>query len=93
MRVVRFHELGGPEVLRLEEAAPGVPGTGEARVRIQVIGLNRAEASFRSGRYIEQARELPSGLGYEASGVVEQLGDGESGFAVGDRVSILPPSR
>ncbi|GAA1957770.1 zinc-dependent alcohol dehydrogenase family protein [Kitasatospora viridis] len=90
MRVVRFHELGGPEVLRLEEAAPGVPGAGEALVRIRVIGLNRAEASFRAGRYIEQARELPAGLGYEAAGVIEQVGDGESGFAVGDRVSILP---
>ncbi|MFE9424029.1 zinc-dependent alcohol dehydrogenase family protein [Kitasatospora sp. NPDC006697] len=90
MRVVRFHELGGPEVLRLEEAEPGLPGSGEVRVRIAVIGLNRAEANFRLGRYIEQAKELPSSLGYEAAGVVEELGDGVTGFAVGDRVSILP---
>ncbi|MFC8455289.1 zinc-dependent alcohol dehydrogenase family protein [Kitasatospora sp. NPDC057223] len=97
-RVVRFHELGGPEVLRLEEAAPGTPGPGEALVRIGAIGLNRSEAGFRAGRYFEQPRSLPAGLGYEAAGTIELLGDGDGedgaggadGFAVGDAVSILP---
>ena len=90
-RVVRFHELGGPEVLRLEEAVPGTPGPGEALVRIGAIGLNRSEAGFRAGRYFEQPRSLPAGLGYEAAGTIELLGgDGADGFAVGDAVSVLP---
>ncbi|MFE9426387.1 zinc-dependent alcohol dehydrogenase family protein [Kitasatospora sp. NPDC006697] len=89
-RVVRFHELGGPEVLRLEEAEPGLPGPGEALVRIEAIGLNRAEASFRAGRYVEQPRALPCGLGYEAAGTVEAVGPGAASFAPGDPVSVLP---
>ncbi len=91
-RVVRFHEFGGPEVLRLEESAPGTPGPGEALVRIGAIGLNRSEAGFRAGRYFQQPRSLPAGLGYEAAGTIELLGDGDGadGFAAGDSVSILP---
>ena len=65
-RVVRFHKLGGPEVLQIEDLEVGPPGAGEMRVRMEAIGLNRAEAMYRSGTYLEQPR-LPSGLGYEAS--------------------------
>jgi len=77
-KVVRFHEFGGPEVLRFESLEVGEPGAGEVRVRIEAIGLNRAEAAFRSGRYIERAI-LPARLGYEAAGVVEALGEGVKG--------------
>ena len=74
-KVVRFHEFGGPEVLRFESVEVGEPGAGEVRVRVEAIGLNRAEAAFRSGRYIERA-VLPARLGYEAAGTVEALGEG-----------------
>ena len=79
-KVVRFHEFGGPEVMRFDSLEVGEPGAGEVRVRIEAIGLNRAEAAFRSGRYIEKA-QLPARLGYEAAGVVEALGEGEIGRA------------
>lgn len=88
-RTIRFHEFGGPEVLRFESLDAGDPGEGELRVRIEAIGLNRAEASFRSGRYVEKA-QLPSRIGYEAAGIVEAAGPGVQGFAPGDPVCILP---
>ena len=88
-RVVRFHQLGGPEVLQIEDLEAGAPGEGELRVRIEAIGLNRAEQMFRSGTYLEQP-VLPSMNGYEASAVVEALGPGVSGLAPGDLVSVIP---
>ena len=88
-RVVRFHEFGGPEVLKFEDLAIGDPAPGEMRVRIQAIGLNRAEAAFRSGHYIEKAL-LPARLGYEAAGIVEAIGAGVSGFQIGDAVCVIP---
>jgi NADPH:quinone reductase-like Zn-dependent oxidoreductase len=87
--VVRFHEFGGPEVLQFESLEVGEPGAGEVRVRIEAIGLNRAEAAFRSGRYIERAI-LPARIGYEAAGVVEALGDGVKGYSVGEPICVLP---
>ncbi|MCX4986126.1 zinc-dependent alcohol dehydrogenase family protein [Streptomyces sp. NBC_00572] len=89
-RTVRFHELGGPEVLRLEDLDPGEPGAGEVRIRVDAIGLNRAEALFRSGRYIEQPARLPSGLGNEAAGVIETIGTGVAGLEAGQAVSVVP---
>jgi len=88
-RTIRFHEFGGPEVLRFESLDVGPPGEGEVLVRIEAIGLNRAEASFRSGRYVEKA-QLPSRVGYEAAGVVETPGSGVHGFESGQPVCILP---
>lgn len=88
-RCVRFYELGGPEVLKIEEREVGEPGPGEVRVRMQAIGLNRAEVMFRTGTYLQQPK-LPSGLGYEGAGVVEALGDGVTAVAAGDEVSIVP---
>ncbi|CAL9531255.1 L-threonine 3-dehydrogenase [Nocardiopsis dassonvillei] len=89
-RTVLFHEYGGPEVLTLADAPPGEPGAGEALVRVDAIGLNRAEALFRSGRYIEPVRRFPARLGLEAAGAVEALGPGVTGLRVGDEVSVLP---
>ncbi|KQW55055.1 zinc-dependent alcohol dehydrogenase family protein [Ensifer sp. Root127] len=89
-RVVRFHEHGGPEVLRIEDHDVAGPGTGEVQIRVKALGLNRAEALLRSGRYIETPT-LPSGLGLEAAGVIETIGGGVDGFAPGDAVSIIPP--
>jgi NADPH:quinone reductase-like Zn-dependent oxidoreductase len=88
-KVVRVHEHGGPEVLRIVEFEVGRPGPGEVRLRVEAIGLNRSEAMFRSGAYPVKPK-LPTLIGYEAAGVVELLGDGVQGFAVGDRVCVLP---
>ncbi|WP_331371399.1 zinc-dependent alcohol dehydrogenase family protein [Sinorhizobium chiapasense] len=90
VRVVRFHELGGPEVLRIEDIDVVGPGPGEVQVRVKALGLNRAEALIRAGTYIETPT-LPSGLGLEAAGIVETLGEGLEGFAPGDVVSVVPP--
>ncbi|MFI8516285.1 zinc-dependent alcohol dehydrogenase family protein [Streptomyces sp. NPDC085481] len=83
---VVFHELGGPEVLTVEELVLAAPGPGEVRVRVEAIGLNRAEALFRSGGYYYQATLPGSRLGYEAAGVVEEVGEGVTAFAPGDAV-------
>lgn len=88
-RVVRFHKTGGPEVLQIDQVDIGAPGPGELRLRVHAIGLNRAEAMFRSGMYLEQPK-LPSRLGYEAAGAVEAIGEGVTGFAIGDKVSTIP---
>jgi NADPH:quinone reductase-like Zn-dependent oxidoreductase len=88
-RVVRFHELGGPEVLRIENVNLPGPGRGEIQIRVKALGLNRAEAMLRRGTYIETA-PLPSGLGYEAAGIVEKIGEDVDGFAMGDAVSVVP---
>jgi NADPH:quinone reductase-like Zn-dependent oxidoreductase len=88
-RQVRFHELGGPEVLRIENVNAPEPGAGELRLKVKAIGLNRAEALFRLGHYLESP-VLPSRLGYEAAGTVDALGPGVTEFAPGDRVSVIP---
>lgn len=88
-RIVRFHRTGGPEVLQLDELDIGQPKAGEIRIRVRALGLNRAEAMFRSGAYLETPT-LPAKLGYEASGEVEAVGQGVTGFAVGDAVSTIP---
>ncbi|NUT12606.1 MAG: zinc-dependent alcohol dehydrogenase family protein [Nonomuraea sp.] len=89
-RTVLFHELGGPEVMRLEDVAAGAPGPGEVLVRVEAIGLNRAEALFRSGHYIEPVRRFPARLGTEAAGVVEAVGEGVTGLRPGQPVSTVP---
>lgn len=89
-RVIRFHEHGGPEVLRIEHVQVPQPAHGEVRIRVKALGINRAEALIRAGRYIESPT-FPSGLGLEAAGIIEQLGEGVDGLQVGDRVSVIPP--
>ncbi|WP_214471232.1 zinc-dependent alcohol dehydrogenase family protein [Mesorhizobium sp. dw_380] len=89
-RMVRFHQLGGPEVLRIEDVDLPSPAAGEVQIRVKALGLNRAEALLRSGAYIETPA-LPSGLGLEAAGVVEAVGEDVTDFAPGDAVSVIPP--
>ncbi|MFG3440640.1 zinc-dependent alcohol dehydrogenase family protein [Nonomuraea sp. NPDC047897] len=89
-RTVRFHEIGGPEVMRLEDLEPGEPGPGEARIRVDAIGVNRAEALFRMGVYIEPVKAFPARLGTEAAGVIEAVGPGVTELAVGQAVSVVP---
>ena len=88
-RIVRFYQLGGPEVLKFEEQASKQPGKGEARLRVQAVGLNRAEALFIRGQYIELPK-LPAGLGYEAAGVVEAVGPDVNRNWVGKSVATIP---
>lgn len=88
-KIVRFHETGGAEVLRIEDLPLAEPGEGEVRLRVEAIGLNRAEIMFREGHYLE-APELPSRLGYEAAGIVDAVGPGVSGVQAGECVSTIP---
>lgn len=81
---VRFYQTGGPEVLTLEEVAVGDPGPGEVRIRHGAVGCNFADTYFRLGYY---PAPLPSGIGVEAAGTIEAVGEGVTGFAVGDRVT------
>lgn len=83
-KVVRFHETGGPQVLRLESMDIGSPGAGEVRLRHVAVGLNYADTYFRNGTY---PIPLPNGIGVEAAGVVEQVGEGVSNVQVGDHVT------
>ena len=88
-RIVRFHKTGSADVLQIEEQPLQEPKAGEVRLKVQAIGLNRAEVMFRRGMYLEQPR-LPARLGYEASGMVDAIGPGVSGFRVGERDSTIP---
>lgn len=81
---IRFYETGGPEVLRYEEVTVGEPGPGQVRLRHAAVGLNYADTYFRNGTY---PIPLPNGLGVEAAGIVEALGEGVTNVAVGDRVT------
>jgi NADPH2:quinone reductase len=83
---IRFHETGGPEVLKLEPVEVGEPGPGQARVRHKAIAVNFIDVYFRTGRYPAQ---LPSGLGSDAVGVVEAVGNGVDYLKPGDRVGYL----
>ncbi|UUJ40892.1 quinone oxidoreductase [Pseudomonas extremaustralis] len=83
-KAVRFYETGGPEVLQYEDVEVGEPGPGEVRLRHVAVGLNFADTYFRTGLY---PAPLPAGMGMEASGVVQAVGEGVTNVAVGDRVT------
>jgi len=81
---IRFHKSGGPEVLVSEPVPIGKPGPGEARVRHTAVGVNFVDIYIRTGLY---PAALPSGLGTEAAGVVEEVGPGVDHIKAGDRVA------
>ena len=81
---IRFHKTGGPEVLIWEEVKVGKPGAGEARIRHTAVGLNFVDIYNRAGVY---PAPLPSGLGSEGAGVVEEVGSGVTDLKPGDRVA------
>jgi NADPH:quinone reductase-like Zn-dependent oxidoreductase len=91
-KVVRVHELGEPEVMRIEELPVRAPGEGEVHLRVEAIGLNRSEAVFRRGAY-PQRPTLPTLIGYEGVGIVQAIGPGVLGFTPGDRVCVVPNYR
>ncbi|MFZ0470092.1 MAG: zinc-dependent alcohol dehydrogenase family protein [Thiogranum sp.] len=88
-KIVRFHATGDADVLKVEDSPLTEPAGGEVRLKVEAIGLNRAEVMYRRGQYLETP-ELPSRLGYEAAGTVDAVGPGVSGLHVGDRVSTIP---
>jgi len=79
-----MHQTGGPDVLRFEEVAVGNPGPGQVRLRHEAVGLNFADTYFRTGLY---PVPLPNGIGVEAAGVVEAVGEGVTNVRQGDRVT------
>lgn len=87
-RAARISEQGGPEVIRWIDQDLPSPGPGEVRMRNTAIGLNYIDSYHRDGTY---PIPLPNGLGLEAAGVVEAVGDGVSAFAAGDRVCTFGP--
>ena len=86
MKCIRFHEHGGPEVLRVEDIEVGKPRAGEVQVRHTAIGLNFIDVYDRTGLY---PGELPACPGREAAGVVAALGRGVHGWRVGERVAYV----
>ena len=83
---IRFHQTGGPEVLRIEQVEAGEPGPGQARVRHSYVAVNFIDVYFRTGRY---PLPLPNGLGSDAVGVVEAVGPGVTDIQPGQRVGYL----
>jgi NADPH2:quinone reductase len=83
VHAIRVHETGGPDVMKWEEVAVGDPGEGEVRVRHSAVGLNFIDCYYRSGLY---PTPLPYTPGAEGAGVIDAVGPGVSGLAVGDPV-------
>jgi NADPH2:quinone reductase len=84
VHAIRFEKSGGPEVLAWQEVPVGKPGQGEVRLRHTAVGLNYIDTYHRSGLY---SLPMPSGLGSEAAGVIEEVGPGVSDLKPGDRVA------
>lgn len=88
-KVIRFHEPGGPHSLKFEDVPTPQPKEGEVRLKVKAVGLNRAEALFSRGKYLEQPK-LPAGLGYEAAGTVDAVGPGVDQSWLGKEVATIP---
>ena len=88
-RAVRFHEIGGPEVLMIEEVPTAQPKAGEVRIRVRALGLNRADSMYRTGRYVIEP-QFPATFGYEAAGTIDAVGPGVEGLLEGDAVAVIP---
>lgn len=87
--IVRFHQFGGPENLKLDQLPVQEPGKGEVRLRVKAAGLNRADSMYYHGRYLETP-QLPSRLGNEVAGIVEEVGEGVDRTWVGRPVATVP---
>lgn len=84
-KAIRVHEYGGPEVMAYEDVERREPGPGQLRVKLTAIGVNFIDIYFRSGAY--KAAQLPFTPGKEGAGLVDAVGEGVTGFKVGDRVA------
>jgi len=93
MKAVRFHETGGPEVLRYEDMEQPTPGPGQVRVKVAASAFNAADNGMRGG-FLPIPVQLPHVPGYDVSGTVDALGEGVTGMQVGDSViGFLPMER
>lgn len=90
MQAVRFHEVGGPEVLRTEDVEQPTPGAGQVRLRVAASAFNAADNGMRGG-FLPIPVQLPHVPGYDVSGIVDALGEGVEGIAVGDAVVAFLP--
>jgi NADPH:quinone reductase-like Zn-dependent oxidoreductase len=88
-RSVSFAKSGGPEVLEFVESQIPEPGPSEVRIKVEAIGMNRAEAMWRVDDYIEPVK-FPARLGYEAAGVIDAVGKNVSSFRAGEKVNVIP---
>src|SRR5712691_5211369 len=88
MRAIRIHDFGGTEVLHLDEVSKPKPAPGEVRIKVEAVGVNRAEVMMRRGIYYPPS-ELPARIGLEAAGKIDALGEGVSRFKISDRVGML----
>jgi synaptic vesicle membrane protein VAT-1 len=89
MRQVWISKAGAPEVLQVREAADPEAAGGQVRIRVKATGINFADLMARVGLYPD-APKIPCVVGYEVSGVIDQIGEGVTGFALGDRVFGMP---
>ncbi|MBI3132039.1 MAG: quinone oxidoreductase [Acidobacteria bacterium] len=87
MKALTFSRFGAPEVLEFREVPDPIPGAGEVRIRTRAIGMNFADCYRRQGRYHLEGT-APWIAGYEAAGEIESLGEGVTGFQIGDRVAF-----
>ncbi|MGW4242380.1 NADP-dependent oxidoreductase [Nocardia sp. NPDC004722] len=87
MKAVRFAEYGGPEVLTLQEVAEPHPGPGQIRIAVRAAGVNPHDWRVREGQF-QRIRPivLPTGVGQDAAGIVDEIGAGVTGIALGDSV-------
>ena len=83
-KAIRFHQTGGPEVLKWEDVTVGDPAAGEARIKHHAVGVNFIDIYMRTGLY---PTPLPSGIGSEGAGVVEAVGAGVTHVKAGDRIA------
>ncbi|MEN0022228.1 MAG: NADP-dependent oxidoreductase [Microbacterium sp.] len=90
MKAVRFHEVGGPEVLRIEQIDQPTPAAGQVRLRVAASAFNAADNGMRAG-FLPIPVKIPHVPGYDVSGTIDAIGDGVEGFAIGDPViGFLP---
>jgi len=86
MRAVQYSSYGGPDVLELGEAPEPHPGPGEVRIAVEVAAVNPMDTKLRSGMFASEPLSIPQIPGLDAAGVVDELGEGVTDVAVGDRV-------
>ncbi len=88
-KAIRFNRVGGPEVLHFEDVPARQPTSGEVLLKVEAVGLNRAESMYYHGVYMEKV-DPPSGLGYEAVGTVLAVGPEVDSALVGKRFGTIP---
>jgi NADPH:quinone reductase-like Zn-dependent oxidoreductase len=89
VKVIRFYQTGGPEVLRIEDVCWPKPVGNEVLIRVRAVALSRPDLLWREGAYFENP-VFPAQIGYEAAGTVESVGPEVKSLKVGDHVSTFP---